>query len=55
MPSDVPMFERSGLSIAMANANADVRRAAMFVTASNTDEGFALAMERFVLGDGSAC
>ncbi|HET9265994.1 MAG TPA: Cof-type HAD-IIB family hydrolase [Vicinamibacterales bacterium] len=54
MPSDVPMFERSGLSIAMANANADVRRAAMFVTASNTDEGFALAMERFVLGDGSA-
>ena len=52
---DVPMFERSGLSIAMANANADVRRAAMFVTASNTDEGFALAMERFVLGDGSAC
>ena len=50
MPNDVLMFERSGTSIAMANAGADVRRAATFVTASNTDEGFARAMERFILG-----
>jgi len=50
MPNDVLMFERSGLSIAMANASAEVQRAATFVTASNTEEGFALAMERFVLG-----
>ena len=28
---------------------ADVQRAAMFVTSSNTEEGFASAMERFVL------
>ena len=49
MPNDVLMFERSGLSIAMANASADVQRAAMVVTASNTEEGFALAMERFIL------
>jgi Cof subfamily protein (haloacid dehalogenase superfamily) len=49
MPNDVLMFERSGLSIAMANASADVQRAAMLVTASNTEEGFALAMERFIL------
>ena len=49
MPNDVLMFERSGTSIAMANASADVRRAATFVTSSNTEEGFALAMERFVL------
>jgi Cof subfamily protein (haloacid dehalogenase superfamily) len=51
MPSDVLMFERSGLSIAMANADAEVSRAAMFVTSSNTDEGFALAIERYVLGN----
>lgn len=49
MPNDVLMFERSGVSIAMANASSDVQRAATFVTSSNTDEGFARAMERFVL------
>lgn len=36
----------------MANANVDVRRAATFVTSSNTEEGFALAMERRVLPRG---
>jgi hypothetical protein len=49
MPNDVLMFERSGTSIAMANASPDVQRAATFVTSANTEEGFALAMERFVL------
>ncbi len=46
MPSDVLMFERSGTSIAMANASAEVQHAAMFVTSSNMEEGFALAIER---------
>lgn len=50
MPSDVLMFERSGMSIAMGNANAEVQRAARFVTSSNTEEGFARAIERLVLG-----
>ena len=49
MPNDVLMFERSGVSIAMGNASVDVQRAATFVTTSNREEGFALAMERFVL------
>ena len=49
MPNDVFMFKQSGLSIAMGNASPDVRRAATFVTAPNTEEGFAVAMERFVL------
>ena len=49
MPSDVLMFKRSGTSIAMANASADVQRAATFVTSSNAEEGFALAIERLVL------
>jgi hypothetical protein len=50
MPNDVLMFERSGTSIAMANASADVQRAATLVTSSNTEEGFAHAVERFILG-----
>ena len=49
MPNDVPMFRNSGLSIAMGNATSEVRNAATFVTMSNTEEGFARAMERFVL------
>ena len=49
MPTDVLMFERSGRSIAMANASADVQRAATVVTSSNANEGFARAMERCVL------
>jgi Cof subfamily protein (haloacid dehalogenase superfamily) len=48
-PKDVLMFERSGLSIAMGNAGEEVRRQASYVTASNQDEGFAKAIERFIL------
>ena len=54
MPNDVLMFQRSGVSIAMGNASVDVQRAATFVTTSNREEGFALAMERFVLRAQSA-
>ena len=49
MPNDVLMFAHSGLSIAMGNASAEVQRAARRVTTSNEDEGFANAVERFVL------
>jgi len=49
MPNDILMFARSGLSIAMGNASPEVQRAARRVTASNEQEGFAKAMERFVL------
>ena len=48
--NDVAMFERSGLSIAMGNAKPAVRQAADFVTDSNGDDGFANAIERFILG-----
>jgi Cof subfamily protein (haloacid dehalogenase superfamily) len=49
MPNDVLMFATSGLSIAMGNADRGVQRAAKRVTASNDDDGFAKAIERFVL------
>jgi len=48
-PNDVLMFTDAGMSIAMGNAGEEVQQAATHVTASNEDEGFALAIERFVL------
>ena len=49
MPNDVLMFAHSGLSIAMGNASLEVQRAARRVTAANDDEGFAKAVEQFIL------
>ena len=49
MPNDVLMFAHSGLSIAMGNADPQVKRAARRVTDTNEKEGFAKAVERFVL------
>jgi Cof subfamily protein (haloacid dehalogenase superfamily) len=49
-PNDVLMFERSGLSIAMGNASHEVQARASAVTDSYNDEGFAKAMEHFILG-----
>ncbi|HEY6833851.1 MAG TPA: Cof-type HAD-IIB family hydrolase [Pseudolabrys sp.] len=48
--NDVAMFGRSGLSIAMGNASPDVQRAADFVTDHNSRDGFAKAIDKFVLG-----
>ncbi len=49
MPNDVLMFAHSGLSIAMGNADPQVQRAARRVTETNENEGFADAVDRFVL------
>jgi Cof subfamily protein (haloacid dehalogenase superfamily) len=54
MPNDVVMFSRSALSIAMGNASAEVQAQADFVTDSYRDEGFAKALERFVLAPAEA-
>jgi Cof subfamily protein (haloacid dehalogenase superfamily) len=50
MPNDVLMFRVSGFSVAMGNAAADVKAQAKAVTDSYDDEGFAKAVERFLLG-----
>jgi Cof subfamily protein (haloacid dehalogenase superfamily) len=52
-PTDVPMFIRSGLSIAMGNAPDQVKAQASATTDSYNDEGFAKAMERLILGSSS--
>src|SRR5262249_20724631 len=48
--NDVAMFEHAGLSIAMGNAQPAVKAAADLVTSSNAEDGFAIAIERFILG-----
>ena len=47
--NDALMFARSGLSIAMGNASEEVRRSAHEVSMSNDEDGFAYAIEHFVL------
>jgi hydroxymethylpyrimidine pyrophosphatase-like HAD family hydrolase len=49
-PNDVLMFKRSCFSIAMGNASEQVKEQASVTTDSYNDEGFAKAMERFILG-----
>src|SRR6202790_3103374 len=54
MPNDVLMFKKSGVSIAMGNASPEVQAAATYVTSTNEEEGFANAIEKFVLNVRSA-
>jgi Cof subfamily protein (haloacid dehalogenase superfamily) len=49
MPNDISMFKRSGLSIAMGQSSEEVKQAATFTTTSSEEEGFANAIERFIL------
>lgn len=49
MPNDVLMFKKSGISIAMGNASEEVQKSATYITTSNEQEGFANAMEKFIL------
>ncbi|HEY3890103.1 MAG TPA: HAD family hydrolase [Caulobacteraceae bacterium] len=47
--NDMAMFAVAGLSIAMGQGTDQVKAAADFVTAANTEDGFAKAVERFIL------
>lgn len=49
MVTDTLMFRKSGVSIAMGNAFDDVKALATNVTRSNEEDGFAFAMDNFVL------
>ncbi len=54
MPNDVNMFRKGGFSIAMGNASDEVKGQASAVTAGYDDEGFAKAIEDFLLPAGRA-
>jgi Cof subfamily protein (haloacid dehalogenase superfamily) len=49
MDNDVRMFEVAGFSVAMGNASPAVQARASAVTARNTEDGFALAVEELIL------
>jgi Cof subfamily protein (haloacid dehalogenase superfamily) len=51
-PNDIPMLEAAALGVAMENAGPMVKEAAHVVTASNNEDGVALAIERYLLGQG---
>jgi Cof subfamily protein (haloacid dehalogenase superfamily) len=51
MDNDLAMFRKAGMSIAMGNASAEVKARATYATAANTDDGFAKAIEKYVVGD----
>jgi beta-phosphoglucomutase family hydrolase len=48
-PEDVLLFGAAGTGIAMGDASVEVKRAARHVTSSSEQDGFAHAVERFVL------
>lgn len=47
--NDLEMLRTAGLGIAMENAPEDIKKSADFVTASNNDDGVALAIQKFIL------
>lgn len=53
MPTDVFMFRNSGKSIAMGNSPEEVKAQATLVTRSNEEDGFAYAIDNFVLREES--
>ena len=48
--NDVPMLRWAGTGVAMGNAQPEVKEAVRYVTATNADDGVAMAIERFALG-----
>ena len=50
MLNDILMFHEGGLAIVMGNGGSEVQEAADVVTDSCEEEGFAKAVERFILG-----
>ena len=49
MPNDLPMFAASGFAVAMGNAPEPVKARAHAVTADNDSDGWAAAIDRYVL------
>lgn len=46
--NDVPMLRWAGIGVAMGNALPEVKQSVRYVTATNAEDGVALAIERFV-------
>jgi hydroxymethylpyrimidine pyrophosphatase-like HAD family hydrolase len=44
------MFRRAGFAIAMGNATPEIKALAQAVSLSNDEDGFAAAIDRYILG-----
>jgi Cof subfamily protein (haloacid dehalogenase superfamily) len=53
MPNDISMFKPAGFSIAMGQASDEVKAAASATTDGYNDDGFAKAVEKYILGQGA--
>ncbi len=51
--NDIPMFGVAGLAVAMGNASDEVKSHAHTITASNEEDGVAIAIERYILSKSS--
>lgn len=49
-PNDIAMLKEAGISVAVGNAKEPVREMASFISASNNEDGVAIAIDRFVFG-----
>jgi len=50
MENDLELFLKAGFAVAMGNATDEVKRTAQATTLSNDEDGFAVAIERYVFG-----
>ena len=50
MENDLEMFRMAGFAVAMGNASDAVKREAQATTLSNEEDGFAVAIDRYVFG-----
>jgi Cof subfamily protein (haloacid dehalogenase superfamily) len=50
MENDLEMFRKAGFAVAMGNATDEVKREAQATTLSNEEDGFAVAIDRYVFG-----
>ncbi|HEY2539709.1 MAG TPA: Cof-type HAD-IIB family hydrolase [Stellaceae bacterium] len=50
MGNDAQMFSRAGFAIAMGNATPEIKALAQAVTLPNDEDGFAAAIDRYILG-----
>lgn len=47
--NDIPMIEYAGLGVAMGNANDKVKEKASFITKTNSEDGVAYVLEKYIL------
>jgi len=53
--NDLDMIEKAGFGVAVANANAEVRARADYVTAANTESGLAKVIEKYIMNEERTC